>query len=94
VIIENKLSRHGLNADDEFNLTEFLTIVNSERAFHKYYRDLASTWLEEIYRPSRRFKRFTADDLIIQNKVLPKKAVSLRSNNANENAEIFADEDE
>lgn len=45
VIIENKLSRHGLNADDEFNLTEFLTIVNSERTFHKYYRDLASTWL-------------------------------------------------
>ena len=44
-IIENKLSRHGLNADDQFNLTEFLTIVNSERGFHKYYRDLASTWL-------------------------------------------------
>ena len=94
VIIENKLSRHGLNADDEFNLTEFLTIVNSERTFHKYYRDLASTWLEEIYRPSRRFKRFTPDDLIIQNKVMPKKAVSLRSNNPNENGDIFADEDE
>lgn len=46
IIIENKLSRNGLNADDEFNLTEFLTLVNSERGFHKFYRDLAMSWLE------------------------------------------------
>lgn len=45
LIIENKLSRNGLNADDEINLSEFLTIVNSERNFHKFYRDLASSWL-------------------------------------------------
>jgi len=29
IIIENKLSRHGLNADDEINLADFLTIVSS-----------------------------------------------------------------
>ena len=94
-IIENKLTRHGLNADDEFNLTEFLTIVNSERTFHKFYRDLASAWLEEICRPSRRFKKFTAEDLVIQTKAQPKKAVTLRSSNDNEvGGDIFADEDE
>jgi hypothetical protein len=55
---------------------------------------LASTWLEEICKPSRRFKRFTADDLVIQtNKVQPKKPVNLRSNNSNEDGDIFADED-
>lgn len=46
IIIENKLSRHGMNTDDEVNLSEFLTIVNSERGFHKFYRDLSSAWLE------------------------------------------------
>ena len=82
VIIQNKLSRNGLNADDQFNLTEFLTLVNSERSFHKYYRDLASSWLEEICKPSRRFKKLTPDDLIIQTiKVLPKKPTNLRSQN-------------
>jgi hypothetical protein len=72
-----------------------LTIVNSERGFHKYYRDLASTWLEEICKPSRRFKRFTPDDLIIQTKIMPKKTTNpnLRSNIAEE-AHIFAEEDE
>jgi len=45
-IIENKLSLTGFNADDEINLSEFLTIVNSERLIHKHYRDLASQWLE------------------------------------------------
>lgn len=44
-IIENKLSLTGFNADDEINLSEFLTIVNSERQFNKHYRDLASQWL-------------------------------------------------
>ena len=57
-IIENKLLLTGFNADDEINLSEFLTIVNSERHFHKHYRDLASQWLEEICKPSRRFKKF------------------------------------
>jgi hypothetical protein len=55
---------------------------------------MASTWLEEICKPSRRFKRFTAEDLVIQTKVQPKKAVNLRSSNANEDGDIFADEDD
>ena len=62
-IIENKLSLTGFNADDEINLSEFLTIVNSERQFHKHYRDLASQWLEEICKPSRRFKKFNIEEL-------------------------------
>jgi chromodomain-helicase-DNA-binding protein 7 len=91
VIIENKLSRNGLNADDEINLADILTIISAERSFHKFYRDLASSWLEEIYKPSRRFKKLTPDDLVIQARTVTKKAVNLRSNN--EEADIFADED-
>lgn len=30
-LIENKLSLAGFNADDEINLNEFLTLINSER---------------------------------------------------------------
>ena len=29
LLIENKLSLTGFNADDEMNLSEFLTIINS-----------------------------------------------------------------
>ncbi len=82
ILIENKLSRHGMNTDDEVNLSEFLTIISSERGFHKFYRDLAANWLEEIYKPSRRFKKITPEDLMIQAKSVPKKQAALRSNNA------------
>lgn len=44
-LIENKLSLTSFNADDEINLSEFLTLVNSERLFSKAYRDMASNWL-------------------------------------------------
>lgn len=85
------MSRHGLNADDEINLTDFLTIVSSERGIHKFYRDLATSWLEEIYKPSRRFKKITLEDLAIQTKVAPKKVSTLRSLNNEEADNIFAD---
>ena len=62
-LIENKLSLTGFNADDEINLNTFLTEVNSQRQFHRQYRDLASTCLEEICKPSRRFKKITAEDI-------------------------------
>ena len=90
-LIENKLTKHGLNTDDEINLIDFLTQVNSQRQFHKFYRDIARNWLEEIERPSRRFKKVTPEDLVIQGKGTVKKAVNLRSNNEDN---IFADEEE
>ena len=90
-IIENKLTRHGMNADDEFNLSEFLTLVSSERNFHKFYRDLATSWAEEIGKPSRRFKKITPEDVIIQSKSTIKKQTVTRSNNEDN---IFADEEE
>lgn len=89
IIIENKLSRHGMNTDDEVNLSEFLTIVNSERGFHKFYRDLSSAWLEQLCKPSRRFKKITIQDLTIQAKNVPKKQTTLRSSNNEEADNIF-----
>ena len=62
-LIENKLSLTSFNAEDEINLSEFLTLVNSERQFSKHYRDKASSWLEEICKPSRRFKKWAKEDL-------------------------------
>ena len=90
-IIQNKLTRHGMNADDEFNLNEILTLVASQRNFHKFYRDLATSWLEEIAKPSRRFKKITHEDLIIQNKTAKKQTIT-RANNDQDN--IFADEED
>ena len=78
-----------MNADDEFNLSQFLTLVSSQRTFHKYYRDLAANWIEEIAKPSRRFKKITQEDLIIQTKNSVKKQAVTRSNNDQDN--IFAD---
>ena len=87
-LIENKLSLSGFNADDEVNLTQFLTIINSERQFNKHYRELASNWMEEICKPSRRFKKLTPEDLVIGKKTGMKK-VNLRSEGDDDN--IFVD---
>jgi chromodomain-helicase-DNA-binding protein 7 len=78
-LIENKLALTVFNADYEINLSEFLTQVNSERQFHKHYRDLAMSWLEEICKPTRRFKKMTADDLEIDRRGAGKKTVTLHT---------------
>lgn len=44
IFIENKLSRNNLNTDDDVNLSELLTLINSDRNFNKFYRDLAIAW--------------------------------------------------
>ena len=81
-----------MNTDDEINLSEILTLISSERSFHKYYRDIALNWIQEIVKPSRRFKKITPEDLIISAKgVVAKKLTVTRSNNEDN---IFADEDE
>ena len=59
-----------------------MTIISSERSFNKFYRDLATNWLEEIVKPSRRFKKITPEDLVIQSsKNVSKKQTVTRSNN-------------
>jgi hypothetical protein len=76
-----------MNTDDEVNLSEFLTIVSAERSFHKFYRELAGSWLEEVYKPSRRFKKITIEDLAVQSKAAPKKQVTSLRSSANNNEE-------
>ena len=66
-------------------------MVNSERQFHRHYRDLASSWLEEICKPSRRFKKMTAEELDIPKKSGVKKAVPTRSQRNDDKGDIFAD---
>ena len=55
---------------------------------------MAGSWLEEVYKPSRRFKKITLEDLAVQAKIAPKKQVtSLRSNvNNNEEGDNIFDE--
>lgn len=78
-LIENKLSLSGFNADDEINLNGFLSTVSAERQFNKHYRELADAWMEEIAKPSRRFKKMTVEDLEIDKKIQNKKHVITRS---------------
>ena len=65
-------------------------MISSERQFHRFYRDLASSWLEEICKPSRRFKRMTPEDLEIPKKLNLKKTVPTRSQRNDDKADIFA----
>jgi chromodomain-helicase-DNA-binding protein 7 len=65
VIIESKLSFQGYNADDENNIMDILNQIAFNKDFHKSYRDIATNWIYEINKPTRRFKRITADDLEI-----------------------------
>lgn len=93
-LIENKLSLSAFNTDDEINLSEFLTLVNSERQFSKQYREKASSWLEEICKPSRRFKKTGLDDLEIRKPSGLKKTMPTRSGNPEEVYESGREEEE
>ena len=65
-LIESKLNVTGYNADEETNIQEILNRILSLKNFQKYFRELATTWLYEIARPTRRFKKLTIGDLDIQ----------------------------
>ena len=62
-LIESKLNVTGYNADEETNIQEILNRILSIKAFQKYFKELATQWLYEIARPSRRFKKLTIGDL-------------------------------
>lgn len=91
-LIENKLSLSGFNADDEINLNGFLSTVSAERQFNKHYRELADAWMEEIAKPSRRFKKMTVEDLEVDKKILSKKNVITRSE-PKDGEDIYVDEE-
>lgn len=67
-LIESKLSLSGYSAEDENNLNELLTLISTNKTFHRAYRDMASNWLDEVSKPSRRFKRMTLQDFDINGK--------------------------
>ena len=57
LLVKNKLHIESYSAEDEFNITEILNKITSTSEFNKQYKDYCFTWLDEIIKPSRRFKR-------------------------------------
>jgi len=72
-LIESKLNVTGYNADEETNIQEILNRILSLKNFQKYYRELATQWLYEIARPTRRFKKLTIGDLDIAGRLTDKR---------------------
>lgn len=62
-LVDSKLSHQGYNADDERNIQDLLNQLNVSKHFSKKLRDMATNWLYEVNKPSRRFKKITAADL-------------------------------
>lgn len=56
-VIEAKLSMEGYDADEEQTLGDILTTIGFHRSFDKAFKDLANMWIDEMARPSRRFKK-------------------------------------
>lgn len=70
-IIESKLSREGYDADEENTLLDILNLIGFSRYFEKDYKNLANSWISELTKPSRRFRKITEADLIINAPSLP-----------------------
>lgn len=54
--VRNKTVGTGFNNEDQRQLIKFLEEVSGERKFLRKYRDIANNLLEEIEKPSRRFR--------------------------------------
>ena len=65
----------GFNADDENNITDILNQVAFKTEFHSNYRNIATNWIYEVNKPSRRYKKITDQDLDINqaSKPLPER---------------------
>jgi hypothetical protein len=63
ILIESKLSHLGYNTDDENNIQSIINQITLSKFFPKKLKDMAYAWLDEIIKPSRRFKKITAADL-------------------------------
>ena len=64
-LIESKLHIIGYNADEESIILEILNKVYTSSLYHKNYKNIATQWLYEISRPSRRFKKLGLHDFEI-----------------------------
>jgi chromodomain-helicase-DNA-binding protein 7 len=58
-LIDAKLSLNGFNAEDENNITAILNLIAFRTEFSSFYRNMATNWLYELNKPSRRFKKIT-----------------------------------
>lgn len=70
-IIESKLSREGYDADEENTLLDILNLIGFSKFFEKDYKNFANNWINELSKPSRRFKKITEADLIINAPTIP-----------------------
>lgn len=62
-LIQSKISLSGYNADDEKNIISALSTISTSKVFMQRYRDLAGNWLDQVNRPSRRFKKINFEEL-------------------------------
>ena len=69
-LIQAKLSLQGFNAEDENNITAILNSIAFRPEFLGQYRTLAISWLDEVIKPSRRFKKITQQDLDLKQQVV------------------------
>lgn len=58
-IVESKLNQSLFNHDDENNIIEILNGIAFSKTFNKGYREMATNWIYEVNKPSRRFKKIT-----------------------------------
>lgn len=66
-LISSKLSLIGYNADDEKNITDVLNKISTNKDFNDKYKELAMSFVYEVSRPSRRFRKVTLLDLDVTN---------------------------
>ncbi|CAD8205649.1 unnamed protein product [Paramecium pentaurelia] len=64
-IIQSKLSREGYDADEENTILDILNLIEFSKFFEKDFKNLANSWIIELSKPSRRFKKITESDLMI-----------------------------
>ena len=62
LLIKNKVNIQHYSADDEKNLRDILNKIIKTHQFHKLYKEYCWNWLDEIARPSRRFRQLKEED--------------------------------
>jgi hypothetical protein len=58
-LVEAKVSQQGFSTDDENNITDILNRVAFKEGFNPHFQGIATNWICEVNKSSRRFKPIT-----------------------------------
>lgn len=92
--MESKLTSSNYSADDERNINDILNTIISTPKFHSKYQQLATNWLIECQRPTRRFKKMILEDLELQNLTFSSNQLEKRGKKGVSDPNLDDDEDE